>query len=520
MELLIDPSIWIGLLTLVMLEIILGIDNLVFVAVLADKLSPTKRDRARIIGLVLALVIRLVLLSFISWIVTLTWPLFRIMSLSFSGRDLILLLGGFFLLFKATTELHERLENKEHHSSASRGYANFCAIVVQIVVLDAVFSLDSIMTAVGIVNNFTITITAIVIAMLIMIFISNLLTRFVNTNHTVVVLCLSFLLIISLSLIAEGLGFHVNKKYLYAAIAFSIMIEIFNQIAWRNLMKHQSSKPLLDRTSEAIMLLINKRNSNYLASLNSANFAEKECYMITGVLSLASRNLRSIMTPRDKIFWLNSQLPVEEIRLKLMNTSHNMLPLCYGELDHLIGIVRAKDCMISIASGEPMKTYEAVNPAIVVPDTLDILNCLKELRRAKGSLVIVSNELGVIQGIVTPLDILEAIAGKLTDEDQEETLEIKVSDKGWLAKGSTNIRTLQKVLNTKDLVRDCSNIVSLAGLLMSQCEKMPVEGKVLVINQWRFTIRQMIEYRIEQVWIERLAPHYKDTSKSSIVTSL
>ncbi|AIN47372.1 Magnesium and cobalt efflux protein CorC [Candidatus Palibaumannia cicadellinicola] len=498
-----------------MLEIILGIDNLVFVAVLADKLSPKKRDSARIIGLVLALVIRLVLLSFISWIVTLTWPLFRIMSLSFSGRDLILLLGGFFLLFKATTELHERLENKEQHSNASRGYASFCTIVVQIVALDAVFSLDSVMTAVGIVNNLTVTITAVVIAMAIMILVSKFLTHFVNTNHTVVVLCLSFLLMISVSLIAEGLGVHVNKKYLYTAIGFSILIEILNQIAWRNLMKHQSSKPLRDRTSEAIMLLMGGRTQsqpsvneeNFVSSLQSANFAETEYCMITNVLSLASRNLRSIMTPRNQISWLNSKLPIEELQIKLMNTQHNMLPLCYGKLDHLIGIVHTKDCMSAIADGEHMKAYEVVNPAIVVLDTLDVLNCLTELRRAKGSLVIVSNELGVIQGLITPLDILEAITGKLTSEDLEDTLDIKISNEGWLAKGSTNISTLQNVLNTQNLVRHHSKITSLAGLLMSQCNHMPVEGEVLIIHQWRFTIRQMIEYRIEQVWIERISPN-------------
>lgn len=153
MEFLMDPSIWAGLLTLVVLEIVLGIDNLVFIAILADKLPPKQRDKARLLGLSLALIMRLGLLSLISWMVTLTKPLFTVMDFSFSGRDLIMLFGGIFLLFKATTELHERLENRDHDSGHGKGYASFWVVVTQIVILDAVFSLDAVITAVGMVNH-------------------------------------------------------------------------------------------------------------------------------------------------------------------------------------------------------------------------------------------------------------------------------------------------------------------------------------------------------------------------------
>lgn len=196
MEFLMDPSIWVGLLTLVVLEIVLGIDNLVFIAILADKLPPKQRDKARIIGLSLALIMRLGLLSLISWMVKLTTPLFSIAQFSFSGRDLILLVGGIFLLFKATTELHERLEGHDEHGTTNRGYASFWAVVAQIVVLDAVFSLDAVITAVGMVNNLAVMMTAVIIAMGVMLLASKSLTRFVNNHPTVVVLCLSFCLFI------------------------------------------------------------------------------------------------------------------------------------------------------------------------------------------------------------------------------------------------------------------------------------------------------------------------------------
>lgn len=294
MEFLMDPSIWVGLLTLVVLEIVLGIDNLVFIAILADKLPPKQRDKARLIGLSLALFMRLGLLSVISWMVTLTKPLFSIADFSFSGRDLIMLLGGIFLLFKATTELHERLENRQHDAGHGKGYASFWVVVLQIVVLDAVFSLDAVITAVGMVNHLPVMMAAVVIAMMVMLLASKPLTRFVNQHPTVVVLCLSFLLMIGLSLVAEGFGFHIPKGYLYAAIGFSITIEFFNQVARRNFIRHQSTLPLRARTADAILRMMGGRKQHAVSHdgespapvpVPEGAFAEEERYMINGVLT-------------------------------------------------------------------------------------------------------------------------------------------------------------------------------------------------------------------------------------------
>ncbi|AGC03721.1 membrane protein [Candidatus Blochmanniella chromaiodes str. 640] len=512
MEFLTDISMWIGFLTLIILEIVLGVDNLVFIAILTDKLPKKQRERACIIGLTLALIMRIALLSLISWFVTLTKPLCKIATFSFSGRDLILLFGGMFLLFKATTELHQQLEHKVHNHT-SRGYASFWVVVIQIVVFDAIFSLDAVITAVGTVENLTIMIIAVVIAVIIMFLSSRLLTNFINSHQTVVVLCLSFLLIIGLSLIAEGIGFYIPKGYLYVAIGFSVLIELFNQIAHCNSMKGQSTKSMRERTAEAIMRLMGgntaqwdfdtEKNSSLLLSTKT-HFAEEERHMITGVLSLASRTLRSIMTPRNEISWLDSQKSVQELYSTLMNTPHNMFPVCNGELDQLIGIVRAKDLMAAIANGEQLETHASENLPIVVPETLDVLNLLKELRRAKGSMVVVSNEFGIIQGLITPLDVLEAIAGEFPDEDETPEIEIINNGTGWLAKGSMDLHALQQALQAHDLVHVCDHVASLAGLLLSRCDRIPKEGDVLTINRWRFIIRKMIEYRIELVEIECL----------------
>ncbi len=243
MEWLADPSIWMGLATLIVLEIVLGIDNLVFIAILADKLPPHQRDRARVIGLSLALLMRLVLLAALAWIMKLTEPLLTLFDHSFSGRDLILLGGGLFLLFKGTMELHERLEGRQHEDNGKKVYASFAMVVAQIVVLDAVFSLDSVITAVGMVDNLGVMYAAVTIAMVLMLLASKPLTRFVNKHPTVVVLCLGFLLMIGFSLVAEGLGYKIPKGYLYAAIAFSILVEAFNQWVRFNRERNERRQP-------------------------------------------------------------------------------------------------------------------------------------------------------------------------------------------------------------------------------------------------------------------------------------
>lgn len=511
MEILVDPSIWAGLLTLVILEIVLGIDNLVFIAILADKLPPKQRDKARIIGLSLALGMRLALLSLIAWMVTLTRPLFSVADFSFSGRDLILLFGGLFLLFKATTELHERLEGHPPQQENQRDYAKFWVVVTQIVILDAVFSLDAVITAVGMVNNLPIMMAAVVIAMAVMLLASKPLTHFVNAHPTIVVLCLSFLLMIGLSLIAEGFGAHIPKGYLYAAIGFSILIELFNQIARRNFIKHQARRPMRERTAEAIMRLMGQQKTGapYQGEERSEQketetFADEERYMISGVLTLASRTLRSVMTPRGEISWVDCHHPRDAVREQLLDTPHSLFPVCRDELDEIIGVVRAKELLVALDQGMDIAEFAARTPPIVVPETMNVLKLLAVLRRAKGSLVMVTNEFGMVQGLITPLDVLEAIAGEFPDAD--ETPEIIAQGDHWLVKGGTDLHSLEQALNCNDLVSPTQDYASLAGLLLSHFGQMPQVGEVIVLNDLRFEIREISDYRIELVDITRVEP--------------
>ncbi|HWK80806.1 MAG TPA: TerC family protein [Thermomicrobiales bacterium] len=227
MEWLTDPAIWSALLTLTALEIVLGVDNVIFISILANKLPASQRARARTVGLGAALVMRILLLFSISWLVGLTDTLFTLFGHGFSGRDLILLAGGLFLIYKATTELHEKLEGHEEAKSASAA-TSFAATIVQIMLLDIVFSLDSVITAVGMSDELGVMIAAVVIAVGVMLFAAGSISTFVERHPTVKVLGLSFLLMIGFTLVADGLGHHIPKGYIYTAMAFSVFVEILN----------------------------------------------------------------------------------------------------------------------------------------------------------------------------------------------------------------------------------------------------------------------------------------------------
>jgi predicted tellurium resistance membrane protein TerC len=227
-----DPQLWASLLTLTVMEIVLGIDNLIFIAILAARLPHHLQGRARRIGLLLALGLRLGLLASIVWIMRLTEPVLEVLGHAFSWRDLILIGGGVFLVYKGTTEIHERIEGESPHA-ASAAAASFFGTIAQIVVIDVVFSLDSVITAVGMANELAIMMAAVAISVGVMMVASGPVAAFVNRHPTVKMLALSFLLLIGTMLVADGFGMHVSKGYIYAAIGFSALVESLNQLAAR-----------------------------------------------------------------------------------------------------------------------------------------------------------------------------------------------------------------------------------------------------------------------------------------------
>ena len=234
MELLTNPETWVALATLTALEIVLGIDNVVFISILAGRLPKEDQPRARKIGLALAMLMRIALLLSLAFIVRLTAPLFSVLGNDISGRDLVLLLGGLFLIAKSTRELHVRLEGEEH-GAGGKARASFKAVIIQIMLLDIVFSLDSVITAVGMVDEIPIMVVAVVLAVGVMLLFAGVISSFVERHPTVKVLALSFLMLIGVALIADGLDLHIPKGYIYFAMAFSLGVELINLRLRKNL---------------------------------------------------------------------------------------------------------------------------------------------------------------------------------------------------------------------------------------------------------------------------------------------
>ena len=230
MELLTDPEVWIALLTLTALEIVLGIDNIIFISILANKLPDSQRDRARRVGILAAMAMRIALLLGINWVVSLTQPLFELFGHEFSGRDIILLVGGLFLIGKATWEIHGRMEGDDHVREAGP-VTSFGGVIVQIMLLDIIFSLDSVITAVGMANELAVMIAAVVIAVIVMLVASGYVTRLIDRHPTLKMLALAFLLLIGVTLVADGLGQHIDKGYIYFAMGFAVFVEALN-IRW------------------------------------------------------------------------------------------------------------------------------------------------------------------------------------------------------------------------------------------------------------------------------------------------
>lgn len=231
LELLADPNVWVAFATLTVMEIVLGIDNIVFISVLVSRLPPEQADRARRLGLALALVFRIALLLVISWIISLTQPVFTFGDVALSWKDLILIFGGGFLIYKATHEMHAEIEEPHEQDLGRKASMAFAAIISQIIVIDMVFSIDSIITAVGMAEQVEVMIAAVIVAVGVMFVASGPVAKFVADHPTTKMLALAFLLLIGVTLVADGLGFHISKGYIYAAMGFSVLVEAFNIIA-------------------------------------------------------------------------------------------------------------------------------------------------------------------------------------------------------------------------------------------------------------------------------------------------
>ena len=506
-----EPTTWIGFATLLVLEVVLGIDNLVFVAILANKVKPAYRDKARITGLTLAIVMRIIMLGFMAHIMTLVHPWFHIGSFAVSGKDLIMLLGGLFLLYKATTELHERLEghNQFHVADTNKKHAPFWGVVAQILVLDAVFSIDSVITAVAMVDHIVVAMAAVVVAMSVMIWASKPLTEFVDRHPTVVMLCLGFLLMIGFSLIAEAFHFHIPKGYLYAAIGFSILIEVFNQVSQKNSKRNAYiSSSWRQRTAENVLGMMGIREA-VLAKAGSgdddSHFEENEKSMIRSVLTLAERPILGVMIPRRDIERLDISQGREEQAAQLQNTPYSRL-LVVGKagVDEPLGYINKKDLLAQLLDEGEMNIQTALRQPLILPDSTTALNAIELFRKNSADYALVVDEFGAILGMVTMKDMLEAIAGEFPEEfEREEAPLIQANtDESLTVDGSLEYVELAQQIALPPHNED-ADYHTVAGLIMEELQAIPDVGDHIDFYGWRFEVTEKEGQRIERVRISR-----------------
>lgn len=517
MEWLFDPTVWVGLFALVLLELVLGLDNLVFIAILAQRLPTQQRNLACRVGLLLALCIRFILLGFISYLAALNDPLLEVFGSVFSGRDLLMLFGGAFLLYKATGEIHGRLEGKTHSDGKATLKANFWMVVAQIVVLDAVFSLDAVITAVGMSEHLPVMWLAVACAIFLMIAISAPLIRFVNQHPTIVMLCLGFLLMVGFSLMAEGFGIHIPKGYLYAAIGFSIVVEFFNQFAQLKLKKRMSEpSDMRQRTADAVLRILGARdtddapqNSHELGVLLQQASQEDllspfEKDLLKGVLNLTERPVSTIMTPRTDLEWLDIGEDEEEIRNQIVQTSRSQLLVGKDDIDSALGIVNREDFLPFLIRENRMPAVSKImKEPLFIHENTSILKALETIKNVRADMVVVLDEFGVVMGIVTHHDLLEAIAGEFPESDDVKVeMEIEPQDDGsFLIDGKASI---YEVCDKTGLeYQPEGNFATFAGFILHEFARIPALGERLKWKDWEIVILELDGKRIGRIQLTR-----------------
>ena len=506
-----DPTAWGGLGTLIILEIVLGIDNLVFISILASRLPQKQRKNAFKTGLGLALLMRLVLLSTIAWVVSLTNPWFTVFGHSFTARDIILIIGGLFLLFKGTMELHARLEGAHPHENNTGHHAKFWQVIVQILVLDSIFSLDSVITSVGMVQHLSIMMLAVIVAIFVMLLASGPLTRFVEKHPTVVVLCLGFLLMIGLSLVLDGVGIHIPKGYLYAAIAFSIVIEACNQLAVRKRKTRITARGLRESTATAVLGLLGGKGAAKsdaqldVAALaqNDANekvFSPEESAIVASVIRSGGKTARSIMIPRTEAPWVDSDASPEEV-LQLAGTSpYSQLPVIQSQTDEVLGILDLREALWHFAQERSFSVTQLTRNAPMIFEHALLPELLDIFRQSPGRLSVVVDEYGSAVGFIRPEDILCVLAGTM-GETLQGSEPFRQPDGSWVIPGRTGVEDALRYLGIP--LSSAPSCSTLAGFLLHKLGHIPEPGEQACFLGYTWTVLSMDGRRIGEIRIRK-----------------
>ena len=497
-----DPAAWVGLLTLTVIQIVLGIDNLLFIEILSARLPHKEGKTARLIGLGGALVIRIVLMIFAAYVMAMSKPLFTVFDFPVSVRDLMMLVGGGFLIYKATEELHSKLEGDSQEESVSvtktAGHS-FAVVSTQIMILDVLFSGDAIISAVGMTNHVYIMILAVSIAMGLLIWASGFISEFVARHPTLVILCLGFLLLIGFSLIMEAFHIYVPKGYLYSAIGFSILIEIFNQASRKNVLKIKHSKNMQSRQIAAHLVLrllgskdddVHNLQEAIVARPSAYVFNKQEKEMVSRVLELSSLPVKAVMTARPDLQMLKVDGTQKGILTKCTTATKSLL-IAYknGHKDQPLGYISRADVLGLFVDNKatPENIEKAVQEPIYLPQTINILSALEQFRQSKKYFGFVFDEFGGFEGVVTIHDIVEEITGEMPETTETPEIVNMGKDKDvFRDDGDAILADVSR--NTGLTLPPSEHYQTIAGFVLDKLQRVPKQGEVLEVDGWKIEV--------------------------------
>ena len=467
-----DPTAWLGLLTLTAIQIVLGIDNLLFIAILSARLPARQGKTARYIGLGGALIIRIILMILAAYVMAMSEPFF---NFEVSVRDLMMFLGGAFLIYKATEELHSKLEDQSGDESVSvtksAGHS-FVIVATQIMILDVLFSGDSIITAVGMTNHVYIMIIAVTIAMVLLMWASGFIAVFVSKHPTVVILCLGFLLLIGFSLIMESFHIEVPKGYLYSAIGFSLLIEIFNQASRKTVLnlKHSNNMQARQVAAHLVLRLLGSKDDR--------------------VLEMSSLPVKAVMTARTDLQTIKVDGSKEYILNKALSCTKSLL-IAYrsGHKDQPLGFVSRADVLGLFVEDKVDATHmeKIVQEPLYLPQTINILSALDQFRQSKKYFGFVFDEFGGFEGIVTVHDVVEEITGEMPEKSETpEIVRFGKDGKSFRVDGDAILPDVARITGLD--LPPSEHYQTIAGYVLDRLQRVPKQGETLDVGDWKIEV--------------------------------
>ena len=505
-----DPTAWLGLLILTALVVVLAVDSLVLITALSAKLTPETRERVRWLSLFWFVVCSALLTVLLVWVLRFDAPVMTVGSIHLSFKDVAYLLGGLYLLKQATSDLMDYGQGKSIASGDGRVYKSLSQVLLQAAIVMALLSLEVVVLSLAISNEVVVWLAACLIGATVVWFAFQPLAQLMNINRGVLVLTAGLVLMSGFALLAKPSVVGATP-YLHAALIFSVLIAAAWFLVQRRAIAPQVS--MRERMLGVVLQMLGQKPheeagsdfSERPESEQTLPLAVEQRNMMSGVLTLSERSVHSIMTPRTEVSWIDIDDEPDRIREQIEQAPHSFFPVCRGSFDEIIGIGRAKRMIADLLTHGRIQESRLREP-IIVHDTIDIMRLIGTLKNSRGQLVLIADEFGTIEGLVTPIDVFEAIAGEFPDEDESPDI-VPDGDNRWRVDGAADLHILEQELDIEGLVNEDEEYTTLAGYLLNHFGRLPSVGEGFNYETGSsvitFKVVRLERRRIAMVYVER-----------------